>query len=75
VLITSPGGHERQARIGEIKDHGSSRSFFFGNLEKEDVPLGSHLEWQDRSLGPRQIDGLGRIRLVEQAAEVASSTR
>jgi hypothetical protein len=33
--------------IGEVKKHGSGRSFFFEGLNRHDVPIGSSLSWPD----------------------------
>jgi len=55
VMLRRPGGGELAARVGEIKEHGSSdpsveaKSFFFEGLTQQDVPIGTEIHWPECS--------------------------
>lgn len=45
VLIRVAGSEPRFAKVGAVRDHGATISFFFQNLTKADVPVGSRIEF------------------------------
>lgn len=49
VEIHTPSERFFELLIDEAKEHGSARSFFFRDLHKSDVPLGSRIVWSDDS--------------------------
>ena len=72
VRLTTPSGEARGARVLEMKQLGSACGLVFRNLTKADVPLGTSLEWPDARVGPRRVDGLGRVRVIHKPAASAS---
>ncbi len=46
VVIRTAGGEPRYARVGAVRDHGATISFFFQNLTGADVPVGSRIEFE-----------------------------
>jgi hypothetical protein len=47
VRLHTPDGQERIARIEAVRDHGVTISFFFRNLSKAGLPLGSRVEFEE----------------------------
>src|ERR1041384_411408 len=47
VHLRRPGGHGFDVVIGEVKEHGPARSFYFEGLKLADAPIGSTLSWAD----------------------------
>jgi len=45
--VQSPNGLSRCLAIEETKEHGTGRSYFFGGLRREDIPIGSGISWED----------------------------
>jgi hypothetical protein len=46
VTLLRPDGSAISASVTEQKEHGDGRSFFFGNLRKQDVPVGTIISWE-----------------------------
>jgi len=46
VVIRTAESEPRFARIGAVRDHGATISFFFQNLTMADVPIGSRVEFE-----------------------------
>ncbi len=59
--------------LGEIKCHGAGRSFYLAGAKRHDVPIGSAVSWPRRSVGPRTMDGLGRLLVVKAEPSAVSS--
>ena len=72
VRLTTPFGEARAARVSELKQLGSACGVVFSNLTKRDAPLGTTLEWADARVGPRRVDGLGRVRVIYKPAASGS---
>jgi hypothetical protein len=45
VELLRPDGSNIDAPVGEIKEHGEGRSFFFAGLQREDAPIGTVISW------------------------------
>jgi hypothetical protein len=45
VELLRPDGSSGEAIVGEIKEHGDGRSFFFGGLHQDDAPIGTVMSW------------------------------
>lgn len=46
VVIRAADAEPRFARVGAVRDHGATVSFFFQNLTGADVPVGSRIEFE-----------------------------
>ena len=47
VRLRTPAGHSLPARVEAVRDHGATISFFFRGLTREDIPVGSRVEFDD----------------------------
>ncbi|HUB26595.1 MAG TPA: hypothetical protein VL992_14310 [Tepidisphaeraceae bacterium] len=54
VRAARRGGTGIELVIGEVKRHGSGRSFFFEGLNRKDLPVGSSLTWPDGGKSSRR---------------------
>lgn len=59
VDFVRPDGVSGRAVVEEMKEHGDGRSFFFGSLSKDDIPIGSVVYWMARDVN----QSVGRLRL------------
>jgi hypothetical protein len=69
VKLMDPQGRSLQPAVGEIKSHGSGRSFYFAGLTKNQGPRGSTVSWTPRPVGPRTVDELGRVIVTQAPAQ------
>ncbi|MBV8780554.1 MAG: hypothetical protein JO353_04090 [Phycisphaerae bacterium] len=59
VVLVRPDRWFRIIRIGEVKEHGGlGRSFFLEGMTKQDVPIGTRLNWE---AAPSAVDGLTSV--------------
>lgn len=65
VDLLRPDGVARQAVVGEVKEHGEGRSFFFQGLKCDDAPIGTIVSWQVdtpmKTRGATQTVGAGGV--------------
>ncbi|HMB07793.1 MAG TPA: hypothetical protein VKP69_29195, partial [Isosphaeraceae bacterium] len=47
VRLRTPAGRSIPARVGAVRDHGTTISFFFRDLTRMDIPAGSWVEFDD----------------------------
>jgi hypothetical protein len=62
INVRTPSGQVFELLVDEMKEHGGARSFFFHDLHKSDVPIGSQINWNDdRSKWQRRVrQAIGR---------------
>jgi hypothetical protein len=70
VNLVAPGGVAMQATVGEIKHHGTGRSFYFASVNKSQGLPGSAISWTPRPVGPRVVDDLGRVIVSQSGVHV-----
>lgn len=56
VELLRPDGTVQRATVGEIKEHGDGRSFFFEGMKRDEAPVGTIVFWSSAGSALSHVD-------------------